>query len=58
MLHDKDWMLKQQNEQLNRAWTKIEEQQKTIEKLNLEIKRLTSELNELKTSNWNINEGV
>ena len=44
MLHEKDWMIKQQNEQLYNAWTRIEEQRKEIDNLILQIEELRREL--------------
>jgi len=44
MLNDKDWMIKQQNEQLYSAWTRIEEQRAEIDNLKLELQRLRREI--------------
>ena len=44
MLNDKDWMIKQQNEQLYSAWTRIEEQRAEIDNLKLELQRLRREV--------------
>ena len=43
-MNDKDWMIKQQNEQLYSAWTRIEEQRAEIDNLKLELQRLRREI--------------
>lgn len=44
MMNEKDWMIKQQNEQLYSAWTRIEEQRAEIDELKTEVQRLRREI--------------
>ncbi|MEK9894848.1 MAG: hypothetical protein VW518_00295 [Burkholderiaceae bacterium] len=44
MLNEKDWMIKQQTEQLYNAWTRIEEQRAEIDELKLQIQGLRREI--------------
>lgn len=44
MLNEKDWMIKQQTEQLYSAWTRIEEQRAEIDELKLRLQELRREI--------------